>query len=66
MILVKPELPDEVVYRLAHAIHQGERAMASRLKQGRYTKAQNTLEQVPISRLHPGAVRYYREAGLIN
>ena len=65
LILVKPELPDEVVYRLARAIHQGEEALASRLKQGRYTKAQNTVEQVPLARLHPGAVRYYREAGLM-
>jgi TRAP transporter TAXI family solute receptor len=66
LILVKPDLPDEVVYRLARAIHRGEGALADRLKQGRYTKAQNTVAQVPIARLHPGAARYYRDAGLTN
>ena len=66
LILVKPDLPDEVVYRLARAIHRGEETMADRLKQGRYTKAQHTVEQVSTARLHPGAARYYREAGLIN
>lgn len=65
LILVRPDLPDDVVFRLARAIHQGEKALAKRLKQGRYTTAQNTVEQVPIDRLHSGALRYYREAGLV-
>ncbi len=66
LILVRPELSDEVVYRLARAIHQGETALAKRLKQGQYTRAQNTVAQVPAARLHPGAVRYFREAGLMH
>jgi TRAP transporter TAXI family solute receptor len=65
LILVRPDLPDEVVYRLARAIHRGEGALAKRLKQGRYTKAQNTVTQVPAARLHPGAARYFREAGMM-
>lgn len=65
LILVRPELPEEVVYRLARAIHHGEGDLAQRLKQGRYTRAQNTVEQIPTALLHSGAVRYYREAGLI-
>lgn len=65
LILVKPDLSDEVVYRLAQAIHRGEGALAKRLKQGSYTKAQNTVQQVPAARLHPGAVRYFRDAGLM-
>lgn len=64
LILVRPELPDDVVYRLARAIHRGEGALAKRLKQGRYTTAKNTVEQVPAARLHTGAARYYREVGL--
>jgi len=65
LIMVKPDLSDEVVYRLAQAIHRGEGALAKRLKQGSYTKAQNTVQQVPAARLHPGAVRYFRDAGLM-
>jgi len=64
LILVRPELPDEVVYRLARAIHHGEEALAKQLKQGSYTTAQNTVAQVPTAQLHPGAARYFREANL--
>lgn len=65
LILVRPELPEEVVYRLARAIHQGETALSTQLKQGSYTRATNTIEQVAATRLHAGALRYYREAGLL-
>ena len=65
LILVRPELPEEVVYRLARAIHQGETALSTQLKQGSYTRATNTTEQVAATRLHAGALRYYREAGLL-
>jgi TRAP transporter TAXI family solute receptor len=63
LILVRPELPDELVYRLARAIHRGEGALAEHLQQGRYTTARNTVAQVPAERLHPGVAHYYREAG---
>lgn len=62
LILVRPDVPDDVVYRLAGAIHRGEGALAKRLEQGRYSTAKNTVTQVSAGRLHPGAVRYYREA----
>jgi TRAP transporter TAXI family solute receptor len=65
LILVRPDLSEETVYRLARAIHQGETALASRLKQGRYTRANNTVEQVPATRLHPGVIRYFKESGLM-
>jgi hypothetical protein len=65
LILVRPELSDEVVYRLARAIHRGEGALAKRLEQARYTTAKNTVKQVPPARLHTGAARYYREAKIM-
>ena len=65
LILVRPDLPDELVYRLARAIHQGEKALVERLEQGRYTTAQNTVIQVPPERLHSGAKRYLKESGLM-
>lgn len=64
LVLVRPDLADEVVYRLARAIHRGEQALSARLAQGRYTTAVNTVTQVPVGLLHPGAVRYFREVGL--
>jgi len=65
LILVRPDLDDESVYRLARAIHKGHEALVSRLPQGRYTQAANTIKYVPAERLHPGAARFYREMGLL-
>jgi len=64
LILVRPDLPDDVVYRLARAIHQGEGMLAERLQQGSYTKVQNTIAHVPHVHLHPGALRYYCDHNL--
>lgn len=66
LILVRPDVADEVVYRLARAIHQGEAALVKRLKQGAYTTASNTVEQVSELRLHPGVKKYLHETGLLN
>jgi TRAP-type uncharacterized transport system substrate-binding protein len=65
LILVRPDVPDELVYRLARAIHHGQGLLAKQLQQGRYTTLENTIQQVPAARLHPGATRYLREAGLL-
>ena len=65
LILVRPGLDDEVVYRLARAIDLGHDALADRLPQGSYTQAANTAKYVPIERLHPGAARYLSEIGLL-
>lgn len=65
VILVRPDLDDESVYRLARAIHLGHDALVSRLPQGRYTQPANTVEYVPAEWLHPGAAKYYKEIGLL-
>jgi TRAP transporter TAXI family solute receptor len=65
LILVRPEVSEELVYRLARAIHRGEPNLAERLDQGGYTTAKNTAAEVPADRLHPGAARYLREIGLL-
>lgn len=64
LILVRPDLPADVAYRLARALQKGGPALAQRLEQGRYTTGRNTAQQVPPARLHPGALRYLREIGL--
>jgi TRAP transporter TAXI family solute receptor len=65
VILVRPDLDDTTAYRLARAMHLGHDALVSRLPQGRYTQAANTVKYVPAERLHPGAARYYEEIGLL-
>jgi TRAP transporter TAXI family solute receptor len=64
LVLTRADLPDALAYRLAQAIHRGERALAAQLAQGRYSSAANTVAQVAADRLHPGVARYLREAGL--
>ena len=65
LILVNPDVSDDVVYLLARAIHKGHHALSERLQQGSFTRAENTVKHVPVERLHPGALRFYREVGLI-
>ena len=65
LILVRPDLDEDTVYRLARALHRNEAALAAELDQARYSTARNTVDQVPLARLHPGVIRYYRETGLL-
>jgi TRAP transporter TAXI family solute receptor len=65
-IMTRPDLPDEVAYRLAGALHRGEAALAERLAQARETTAANTARAAPRRDLiHPGVRRYLAELGLI-
>ena len=64
-VLARPDLPDEVAYRLARALHRGEAALARRLPQAQETTAANTLAAAPRPDLiHPGVLRYLREIGV--
>ncbi|MDJ0861862.1 MAG: TAXI family TRAP transporter solute-binding subunit [Gammaproteobacteria bacterium] len=65
LILVRPDLPANVAYRLARAIHKGESVLAKRLEQGRYTTSRNTAQQIPRARLHAGTLQYLQEIGLL-
>ena len=64
-VFARADLPDEAAYRVARALHRGEAKFAMRLAQARESKAIHTWE-APADRrqLHPGVVRYLRDAGL--
>jgi TRAP transporter TAXI family solute receptor len=63
-ILARPDLADDVAYRLARALHRGEAALARRLPQAAETTAANTVAAAPRAELiHPGVLRYLREVG---
>jgi TRAP transporter TAXI family solute receptor len=65
-VLARPDLPDDVAYRIARAIHKGEAAFGQRLAQARETTAANTVAAVPRpEQLHPGVRKYLKEAGLL-
>lgn len=64
-ILARTDLPDDVAYRLAKALHQGHPALVKRLAQGRETTPQNTKMAAPkATDIHPGAQKYLKEIGL--
>ncbi len=59
-------LSEEKGYLLARAIHRAEAAFGARLEQARETTMANTLAAAPRADLiHPGVLKYMREAGLI-
>lgn len=65
-VLARTSLPDDVAYKLIRAVHKGEAALAQRLAQAAETTAANTAAAAPRTEmLHPGALRYLREAGLV-
>ena len=64
-ILARQDLPDDIAYRLAKALHQGHAVLVARLAQGRETTPQNTTMAAPSTELiHPGVQTYLREIGL--
>jgi TRAP transporter TAXI family solute receptor len=65
-VLARPDLPDDVAYRIARALHRGEAAMAARLPQAAETTSANTVTAAPSREsIHPGVLRYLREIGLL-
>lgn len=65
-ILARFTLPEELAYRIARALHQGEAALGQRLSLASETTAANTAAAAPQERLiHPGVARFLREQGLL-
>jgi TRAP transporter TAXI family solute receptor len=66
LILARPTLDDHIAYRLARALHRGEKQLGERLPQAAETTARNTIAALPGSEmLHPGVARYFRDVGLL-
>ncbi len=64
-VLARTDLPDDVAYRLAKALHQGHAALVKRVAQGRETTPQNTKMAAPKpDQIHPGVQKYLKELGL--
>ena len=63
-LLARADLPEELVYRLAKAIHKGQPELAKRLVQGRDTLPENTWRAASDPNyIHPGARRFLAELG---
>ncbi len=64
-VLARESLPDDVVYRLARALHDAESALCKKLAQACETTAANTIAAAPSQELiHPGVLKFFREIGV--
>ncbi|BAT61800.1 ABC transporter, phosphonate, periplasmic substrate-binding protein [Variibacter gotjawalensis] len=64
-VMARPTLADDVAYRLARALHRSEKLIGEKLAQARETSLANTVAAAPRQELiHPGVLRYMREAGI--
>ena len=64
-ILTREDLPDDVAYRLAKALHGVEATFCKRLAQACETTAANTVAAAPKPELiHPGVMKYLKEIGV--
>jgi TRAP transporter TAXI family solute receptor len=64
-ILTRRSLPEEVAYRLAHALARGQAALGARLAQARETTPANTAQAaLRVELIHPGVLRCLRELGI--
>jgi TRAP transporter TAXI family solute receptor len=64
-VFARPDLPDDIAYRVARALHRGEARFAARLPQAQASTAANTYTAVADrGHIHAGTLRYLREAGV--
>jgi len=67
LVLARASLPDESAYKLARALHKAEGTLGAKLTQAKESTLTNTLAAAPREDLiHPGVLRYMREAGILH
>src|SRR5437868_12923787 len=65
-VLARVSLPDDIAYRLARTLHGPQTALCKQLPQACETTAANTVAAAPNAALiHPGAMKYFREVGVV-
>jgi len=65
-VLARASLPDEAAYKLARAVHRAQGALGAKLEQAKESTLANTLIAAPRQDLiHPGVLKYMREAGVL-
>ena len=65
-VFARPGLAEEQGYLLARALHGAQGALAAKLPQAKESTAGNTVAAAPRHELiHPGALKYFREMGLL-
>ena len=66
LVLARPGLPDEAAYKVARALHKAQGSLGAKLEQAKESTLANTLIAAPRQDLiHPGVLKYMREAGIL-
>ena len=64
-VLARRSLDEQAAYRLARALHRGQSMLAARLPAAREATLANTAAHAPPgASIHPGVMRFMREAGI--
>lgn len=64
-LLARADLPEDIAYKLARAIHKAQPNLAARLKQARDTSPDNTWKAAgKVDRIHPGVRKYLADIGI--
>lgn len=63
--IVSDTLPEDVVYRMTRALWERKDAIAAGHAIGKSMRIENALATIGNVPVHPGAARYYSEAGLL-
>lgn len=61
LLVVRPDMPDEVAYRITRALFEHKRELVAAHEQARRLNLRDAPATFPLG-LHPGAKRWYREA----
>src|SRR5207244_3085274 len=63
-VFARPDLPDDVAYRLARALHRAQASLGARLAQAKESTAANTALAADRATLHRGVQRYLTDTGI--
>ena len=63
-VFARPDLHEHAGYLIARAIHRSEAQLGAKLEQAKETTVTNTLSAAPPELIHPGVLKYLREAGI--
>lgn len=63
MLIVREDLPDDLVYNLTKAVYDYHDDMVAGHKAAEYTTLEHALDGMTIP-LHPGSIKYFKEQGI--
>ncbi len=63
-ILVRNDLPEDLVYQMTKVMYEENAAIAQANAAGKYLKLETATGGVPVP-FHPGAIKYYKEKGIL-